>query len=359
MTKLENLSKAPETIEQVGTLKINGFIAAFHEGLIIAFDVHGAYFIDNSIPHKPDILSFVELRNDSSDGRYGKSFIGVHNKHALFRIGYDGIETIDIHDIRKPIHYSFISRDKTITGCFNVIINGLGINRFGIFDISAGKDFSPVMKFDEPIDNFVVTDDYVYCFLDRTVSIIALDNPTVMAEKISFKQKISNLLRIDGDIYIAKAHNSNSVIVFKFCNRSPFIEVIGTIAYSSKIYNLFQHGQGFIAVLSPLFRQRIEKISLVNPDRPEPLFTLEAWPVYNICAGNNFFTCLSIKGKLAMDEMGTPAISVLKDNGEGLPDMIGEIDIKHRYYAYSCYHDLIYHPYEKDIRIYRIGLPQR
>jgi len=355
MFKLEELSKAPEVIEHINTIDINDFYSyAFHGDKMIVISRSGAYFIDISSPDRPNLLGFTGLRKESI-GQYSNGFIGFHDRYALFSIGYDGIEVVDISDLKKPTSYCFIPRENSEIGSFDAIINDLGINRWGIYDISDINNFRPLLKFGDALDWPKIFGDYIYYFHKDMVKIVALNSPTEIHDVYRFNNEVHNVININGDLFIAQS--KNTIFVFRLKHANPFVEIVSVLSYNTKVNRISKIEGGFIVSLPPLFREHLELISLANPIKPDKLFTIEAWPVLGISSGNNFFTCQNLKGKKSMEEMGKSVISVLKVGSSGTPELIAEFDDP-QYSGCYCLGDLIYHRGEGVLNIYKVGLPQ-
>lgn len=356
MIKLEDLRKAPEDIEHISTIDIQGYVSlAFCGEIMVAVSPKGAYFIDINTPYCPVVRSYVGLRKESI-GQYSNGFIGIHNTFAFFRIGYDGIEIVDIANISNPVSHCFVPHEKSRIGNFDIVKNGLGLNRWGIFDISYVCDFKCLLSFDEPIDNTIICGDYVYYFHKNIVKAVSLYEPIKILDVFEFEQELIYTKQIKDGLCVVVA--KRDVYVIQLSGDSPFVHVSSGISYNTKIYSIWPNAKGYVAVLPPVFRQRFEKVSLENPDRPRSLYTIEAWPAYSILSGKNFVAISHLKGKHSMDEMVSPTISVIKTATEGNPELIAEIN-DHRYSGCYCLDDLIYYRHEDGVRIYRVGLPQR
>jgi hypothetical protein len=281
-----------------------------------------AYFLNLKEPDKPEFISSSRLQRDTM---YATQFLGYFKNYALFGIGYDGIEVIDINDILSPKSVGLI---KDLGSPRKIIFHeNLCITGKGVFDVADLLRPRSLHEFDDPAYDFHVVGKYLIYATSgkiRVMKLQELDESDVDSTFThDFLHGLSRIEYID-DKYLLAASDGIGIIELSSDGGGVSLK---TLIHIEVTPDYFVKAGDFVFTRTiPYWGNNLLAFDMREPSRPKLMYVLDTKAMWYFAANEKYVV---YKGGEGTDPRSQELLlTVLSNHCDSSPEFIDSIKLE-------------------------------
>ena len=310
--KMVNTATLPEIQKSV-------FVTRVSKDLIVIYGSDNVYFLKIENPAQPVIISTLNLKQDP--GGYANMFLGFYKEYALFNIGYQGIEIVNISDLQNPFSLGLVKEYGP--ACSKIVFrDNLCINQYGIYEVSDILRPKVLKRFETQVFDLLLIGNNLVISTDTGIHAIKMNGSKKFDFTSTFSHEFlygSTRLEKINEKYILVVSDGLGVIKV---DEKIELKVLINVEVVPESINMF--GKSCILRTIPYWGNVIVSFNLEDLLNPRMIFALDTEELWYFTANEEYIVYL---GRGDSDNHTLKkSIVALKNHSHLPPEIIGVIE---------------------------------